>query len=233
MSQTCVWVGLARLAIVILTVFLAWMTYQSNLLLKRIQPDFNLLLSLPEVIVRVILVGVCLWLAWLSGLPVEQLGLTIANPIRQVGIGLGVGLALQVSINLLTYQVVNYFGREIYSPVVILNILPRRPLDWVLVPLALVPAVAMEELLFRSLWLGGFGGIIPMPVLIAGISLVFGLMHLPQGQLGVIVSAALNVLLSVLFVWTGSILVPFVAHYVINTLQVIVAHFQREWLENY
>jgi len=227
------WTALARIAIVILTVLLAWITYQSNLILRRIQPDFNLLLSTPELLLRVALVGLCLMLAWLTGLSAAQLGLMITSPVRDIGLGLTVGFGLQLMINLVTYEAIRYFGREIYSPRVILNILPRRSVEWLLVPLALLPAVAMEELLFRSLWLGGFGDIIPMPVLILGTSIVFGVMHLPQGYLGVVGAAVLNVLLALLFLWSGGILAPFVAHYTINLSQVVVAHFQRGRLQNY
>ncbi|MBN1995605.1 MAG: CPBP family intramembrane metalloprotease [Anaerolineae bacterium] len=223
--------NLARLIILILTIFLAWITYQSNLLLKRIRPDFNLLLSPPELIIRVVLVGFCLFLAWLMGLPAGQLGLVGANPWPQIGLGLAAGATMQVVINLLAVGAVSYFGREIYSPWVVLNILPRRPVEWVLVPLALLPAVAMEELLFRPLWLGGFGDIIPLWLLMIGTSLLFGAMHLPQGYLGIGVAAGLNGLLSLLFLGTGSVLAPLAAHYTINLLQVIAAHFQRDKLE--
>ncbi|MFC1975297.1 CPBP family intramembrane glutamic endopeptidase [Chloroflexota bacterium] len=224
---------LTRGVIILLTLFLTWVTYQSNSLLQKFQPDFNLLLSPPELVVRIILVGGCLLLAWLMGLPAEQLGLAIADPLGHIGVGLVAGIVILAVVNLLTFGAIRYFGRDIYSPWVIRNILPRRPLEWVLVPLALAPAVAMEELLFRTLWLGGFSDIIPLPVLILGTSVVFGIMHLPQGFLGVIVAGGVNVLLSLLFLETGGILAPLVAHYVINLLQVLLAHYQRDWLENY
>lgn len=227
------WATVARLAILILTAVLAWMTYQSNLLLQRFEPDVNLLLSPPETIVRIILVGLCLLLAWLTGLPAEQLGLAMVNPLGSIGLGLAAGIVIQVVINLLTLGAINYFGRHIYSTQVIRNILPVRPLEWFLLPLAFLPAVAMEELLFRTLWLGAFRDIVPLPLLIVGTSLVFGLMHVPQGSLGVVIAGGVNVLLSLLFVWTGGILVPLVAHYTVNVLQVLVAHFQRDRLEDY
>lgn len=227
------WITLVRLAVLILTLFLAWITYQSNLLLKRFQPDFNLLLSPPETIVRVILVGVCLLLAWLTGLPATQLGLVIVNPLSSIALGLAAGVVVQIGVNLLTFGAINFFGRHIYSTQVIRNILPGRPLEWLLVPLAFLPAVAMEELLFRPLWLGAFRDIISLPLLIIGTSLIFGLMHLPQGSLGVVIAGGVNILLSLLFLWTGGILAPLAAHYTVNLLQVIVAHFQRDWLEEY
>ena len=232
-AQPYLWTTIARLATVILTATLAWITYQSNLLLKKFQPDFNLLLSPPEVAVRIVLVGTCLLLAWLSGLPTRQLGLAITRPLTHIVVGLIAGVTMQVSINLLTIGAVRLFGRDIYSPRVILNILPSRPLEWVLVPLALLSAVAMEELLFRTLWIGGFSDIVPISLLIIATSLIFGIMHLPQGYLGVLVAAGLNILLSLLFLWTGGILAPLVAHYTINLLQIIMAHYQRDWLENY
>lgn len=227
------WLNLARLVIFVFTVLLGWMTYQSNLLLKRFRPDFNLLLSPPELMGRVLMVGLCLLLAWLTGLPASRLGLVAANPGREIGLGIAAGVVIQIGVNLLTWVAIRYFGRQIYSPQVILNILPRRPSEWLLVPLAFMPAVAMEELLFRSLWLGGFGEFISWPLLIIAVSLVFGLMHWPQGYLGVVVAGGLNVLLSLLFLWTGSLVMPGMTHYTINLLQLVVAHYQRDWLENY
>ena len=91
----------------------------------------------------------------------------------------------------------------------------------------------MEELLFRSLLLGGFGTFAPPALLAVAWSLVFGAMHLPQGSLGIVVAAALGLLLSALFLLTGGLLAPFVAHYVINLVQLIWASFDRSWLENY
>ncbi len=227
------WLNLARLATLLLTAFLGWTTYRSNLILKEFQPDFNLLLSPPELVVRVLLVGVCLLLAWLSGLPASQLGLTIDNPWQNIGAGIGIGLAIVIIINLLTTWSINRFGRHIYSPVIIRNILPRRPIEWGLILLAFLPAVAMEELLFRTLWLGGFGGLAPMSLLIVGTSILFGLMHQPQGQLGMIIAGSINVLFSMLFVWSGELLLPLTAHYIVNVLQLVLAYYQRERLENY
>ena len=148
------WLNLARLGIVQLTALLGWVTYRSHQLLKEFRPDFNLLLSAPEIIVRCLLVGFCLFLAWLSGLSAAELGFLSENPLPVVVAGLGLGLGTVLIINLLTGWCIKRFGRQIYSPLVIQNILPRRPVEWGLVLLALQPAVVMEELLFRSLWLG-------------------------------------------------------------------------------
>lgn len=227
------WLNLTRLAVLLLTAGLAWMTYQSNVLLKRFKPNFNLLLSPPELIVRVLLVGICLFLAWLSGLPAAQLGLNSPNLLRSIGFGAAIGLVVQIFVNVLTRWAIARFGHHLYSPVVVQSILPRRAIEWIPVSLALIPAVAMEELLFRSLWLGVFGLVIPLPWLILGTSLIFGFMHQPQGPLGVVLTGSINVLFCGLFVWSGELLIPLVAHYTINLLQLGAAYFSSDWLESY
>jgi membrane protease YdiL (CAAX protease family) len=90
----------------------------------------------------------------------------------------------------------------------------------------------MEELLFRSLLIGGFQTIVPLPGLILATSIIFGLMHLPQGKLGVFVSGAINMLFCLLFIWSGQLLLTLVAHYTVNLLQLMTAALlQPAWLE--
>jgi membrane protease YdiL (CAAX protease family) len=233
LSGSNFWLTFTRVAIILLTLILAVVTYQSNQLLKRFRPDFNLLLSGPENLIRIGLVGICLLLAWTSGLSREQLGLVVVNPWRQIGLGLVIGLFMQMGLNGVMILGIKKFGRCVYSPVVISNILPRRPIEWILVPLAFIPAVLMEELLFRPLWIGVFSPIMWLPVLVVGTSFVFGVMHLPQGILGAILAGGANILLSLSFVLTGSFLTPLLAHYTMNLLQIVLAHFQRDWLEKY
>lgn len=233
MDSAQFWLNFTRVVVILLTLLLAWVTYRSHLLLKEFQPPFNLLLSPAELAARLLLVGLCLGLAWLSGLPAEQLGLTSAQPFQTIGLGLALGLFSMVAINGLMHWAIHRFGRNIYSPLVIRNILPRRPLEWLWIALAFVPAVAMEELLFRTLWLGLFQGLVPLLVLVLGTSLLFGLMHQPQGVLGMLVAGGLNILLSLLFIGSGELLLPLTSHYTINVLQVVAASRQREWLENY
>jgi len=214
-----------------LTAFIAWATYRSAQVLRQMQVDFNLLLLPAENLLRVGLVVVCLILGWASGLPREQFGWTSRAPLADVAFGLAVGIVAQVILNALTNWALSRFGPGIYSPIVVLSILPRSQEEWAPVLLALFPAVLVEELLFRSLLLGGLAVAWPMPVLIAGTALVFGWMHSPQGRLGMIMTAAVSLLLAALFVWRGSLLPPLAAHYVVNVLQLVVAHGQRDELE--
>ena len=233
MDTPALWLNVARLAVVIFTGIIAWMTYRSHLLLQELQPDTNLLLSLPETIARIVMVGICLFLAWLSGLPAEALGLTVANIWYSINLGLGLGLVTQITVYLITVHFINRFGRGLYSPWLIRNILPRRQREWPLLALAFVPPIAMEELLFRTLLIGLFWTIVPVWLLIIVTSIIFGLMHQPQGQLGMVLAGLINIFFCLIFIWTGELLVTYIAHYTVNMLQVVVAYFQRDWLEQY
>lgn len=230
-SSPQVWLFASQIAIVFFTLAIAWLAHRTDQLLQTIKPNFNVLLSLPENISRLILVGLCLLMAWLSGLNASQLGGQVNNFWRQVGVGLTAGLLLQLVIYAGTALAIKRVGRHIYSPWLILNIMPRRPVEWFLVALAFWPPVVMEELLFRSLWLGVFGQSVALGLLVIGTSLIFGWMHQAQGKLGAVLAGILNVLLSLLFIWTGQIVVTITAHYTLNMLQVIVAYFQRNTLQ--
>jgi membrane protease YdiL (CAAX protease family) len=214
-----------------LTAFITWATYRSAQVLRQMQVDFNLLLLPAENLLRVGLVVACLILGWASGLSREQFGWASHAPLADLVIGLAVGVLAQVTLNALTNWAISRFGPGIYSPVVILAILPRSREEWAPVLLALFPAVLVEELLFRSLLLGGLAVVWPVPVLIAGTALLFGWMHSPQGWLGMIMTCAASLLFAALFLWRGSLLPPLVAHYVVNVLQLVIAHPRRDELE--
>lgn len=213
-----------------LTGFIAWATHRSAKMLQQVEVDFNLLLLPIENLLRLGLVVVCLALGWISGLPREQFGWVSYAPLADIAIGLGVGVAVQIPLNTLTNWAIGRFGSQIYSPVVIRSVLPRTRGEWAPVLPALFLAVLVEELLFRSLWLGGLGLFLPIPVLVVGTALLFGWMHSPQGPLGVVMTATISVLLAGLFLWRGSLLPPLVAHYVVNLLQLLVAYRHRNKL---
>jgi membrane protease YdiL (CAAX protease family) len=96
--------------------------------------------------------------------------------------------------------------------------------------LALFPAVLVEELLFRSLLLGGLRLFVPSLVLVISTALLFGWAHSPQGRLGMVLTAVISLAFAGLFLWRGSLLPPLVAHYVVNLLQLLAAHRQRNSL---
>lgn len=217
----------------LLLAFLAWGTWRTARLLREFTPDFNILLLPLENVMRLGLIGACFWLGWQSELAFAQLGWQSVNVPRDLLAGFFVGIGCALMVPPLTHWAIARFGASVYSPIVILNILPRRAREWILVPLALIPAVFLEELLFRSLLLGGFGTLAPPLVLAFVWSLLFGALHSPQGALGIAVAAALGLILSFLFLATHSLLAPFLAHYLINLLQLAWAARDRTRLENY
>ncbi len=215
------------------TIALAWATYQSGRLLRSVPVTENLLLAPVENVVKAVLVFICIGLGFLSGLPYTQLGWNFDNALRDAGLGIVVGMLSQTLVNALTLLAIRKWGKEIYSPVVMKNIMPRTRIEWLLVPAALFVAVVLEEVLFRSLLIGGLSATVPLPILIVGFAAIFGLMHSPQGTLGVVLTGAMGLWLSLLFVWSGGLLLPLTAHYVINLLQLFKAQDKRAWLDSY
>lgn len=214
-------------------VLLAWTTFRSAVYLLETQPTFNLLLLPAENLLRLVLIAICIWLAQSSGQPYARFGWDTAEPARDVVIGCAVGILVALVLPPITRIAVARFGARVYSPVVVRSILPRSRREWLFVPLALVPSVFLEELLFRSLLLGGLAIFAPPLVLALSWSVLFGAMHLPQGALGIVVAALLGLLLSALFLATASLLAPFIAHYIINILQLVAAARDKSWLESY
>ncbi|HEX8228021.1 MAG TPA: CPBP family intramembrane glutamic endopeptidase [Chloroflexia bacterium] len=215
------------------TIALAWATYQSGRLLRSVPVTENLLLAPVENVVKAVLVFICIGLGFLSGLPYAQLGWNFDNSLRDAGLGIVVGMLSQTLVNALTLLAIRKWGKDIYSPVVMRNIMPRTRIEWLLVPAALFVAVVLEEVLFRSLLIGGLSATVPLPILIVGFAAIFGLMHSPQGTLGVVLTGAMGLWLSLLFVWSGGLLLPLTAHYVINLLQLFKAQDKRAWLDSY
>jgi membrane protease YdiL (CAAX protease family) len=213
-----------------------WLTYRSGQLLRELEASSpegleslgNLLLSPPENAFRLLLIVACLGLGQVSGLPARRLGWVTTAPVHDLVWGLALGIGTSLLLFPLTRWAVSRFGPELYSPLVLRNILPRNRQEWVLVPLAFAPAALLEELLFRSLLLGGFSVFLPPVLLAVAGSALFGLMHLPQGWLGAAMAGLLGLGLCVLFLWRGTLLTPLAAHYAINVAQMVQAGRQPE-----
>ena len=216
-----------------LLAFLAWGTWRTAQFLKQEPVTFNLLLLPAENVLRVILIFVCIALARVSAQPDRQFGWVLSSPFASIVIGAVTGFGVAMFLPRVTEWAVKRFGVSVYSPVVLQSIMPRNRREWFWVPLALLPAVLLEELLFRALLLGGFALFAP-PIFLGIVwSIAFGAMHLPQGALGIGVAAALGLLLSILFLATGDLLAPFVAHYLINVMQLVFASRDKTLLESY
>ena len=207
----------------LLTSFLGYGTFASAKLLKSWRPDRNLMLLPAENALRLLLVGLCILLGLASGSSWESLGWEVPSGSTWFpqSVLWGGGLALLFFGT--TRWLIQLTGKRFYSSVIIEAIVPRTSSEIVPVMLAMIPAVIVEELLFRSLLLGGFGMIFPMWVLLITTGILFGVMHSPQGAWGMVGAAFAGVLFGVLFLWYGSIWVPIVAHYVANILQIGIA----------
>ena len=212
---------------VTIVAFISYGTYATARLLRDWRPDRNLLLLPAENLLRLVLIVLCLMLGLLSGASFAQLGWTFPNGSRSLIEGvlwgsLG-GVALALFFYLSTKGLVAYTGKRFYSSVVIQAITPKSRYELVLVLLVMVPVVLLEELLFRSLLIGGFALVFPTPVLVVGWGIFFGLLHSPQGWWGMVGAGLAGLLLGTLFVLQGSILLPIVVHYVTNALQIVQA----------
>ncbi|MBX3000092.1 MAG: CPBP family intramembrane metalloprotease [Caldilineaceae bacterium] len=206
-----------------LTAFIGYGTYATARLLKTWQPDRNLLLMPEENLARVVILAVVIGLGFLSGLEPARLGWHMPQPFTQLWIGIGVGLALAFVFYIVTHQIVRRTGQRFYSSVVITYIVPRTNREFYWVLLALIPVVLLEELLFRSLLLGGLSTLAPEGLLLLIFGIVFGLLHSPQGSWGMIGAGLGGIVFGLLFLWSGSLLAPVIAHYVANAVQISLA----------
>lgn len=206
-----------------LVAFLSYGTYATARLLRSWRPDRNLLLLPAENLLRLVLITLCIILGYLSGVPLAQLGWVFPAVGQQLLWGTVYGIGLALFFYLSTKWLVKVTGQRFYSSVVIQAITPRSTRELLLVLLVMAPVVLVEELLFRSLLIGGFALLLPLPWLIIGWSVLFGLLHAPQGLWGMLGAGLGGLVLSLLFVVQGSILLPIVAHYITNCLQVIQA----------
>jgi membrane protease YdiL (CAAX protease family) len=210
-----------------LTLFTAYGAYRTSLLLKQWQPDRNLLLLPGENVVRWAMIVGCVGLGLLSGLPLPQLGWTGIHLTRDLLLGIVLGSGLALIFYFATRWFVTQTGARFYSDQIVAYVVPTSGREYGLVALAMVGVALLEELLFRSLLLGGLEPILPRWLLLLGSALLFGAMHSPQGLWGMGGAALAGLLLGLLFFRAGSLLLPLVTHYVTNMLQITLVL----WLE--
>jgi membrane protease YdiL (CAAX protease family) len=142
---------------------------------------------------------------------------------RDLVLGVALGLISAAALNLGGKLAERRWGPEVFSTKLLQCMLPINRKEWAGVLLALLPAAMLEELLFRSLPLGGLAWLAPPWWLLWPLALLFGLLHWPQGGWGVTGAAFTAVVLSLLFLATGSIWAPLAAHYAMNVCQFVVA----------
>ncbi len=201
--------------------FIGLATWRTNQILKVWEPDENLLLSLPENLARLGIIALAIGLGFLSGESFRTLGWTPPNPLGDIAIGIGAGVLLPL---LLYYpsKWVEVHHPEWYSDIVVRSIRPRSSREWPWVVLALFPIALMEELLFRSLLLGAFAPHVNILYFAIGVSIIFGLLHMPQGEWGVIGVILVSLIFSALFLWRESLLAVVIAHWLMNVMQLVL-----------
>ncbi len=207
------------IGVLALTAFIAYSTFATAQLLRRWQPPFNPLLDRGDTLLRLALIAVCVGLGLLSGLDRATLGWVLPAPLRQALVGLIVGGVLAAALFGLSRWLTSMGGNRFVAPEFTAMIAPRSRMELLLIALALVPVVVLEELLFRSLLVGGLSPLAPDWVLVIGGSVLFGAMHLPQRVGGIAGAGVASVALGALFVAEQSLLAPVVAHYVANFVQ--------------
>jgi membrane protease YdiL (CAAX protease family) len=148
------------------------------------------------------------------------------QPLAQIAWGILWGLAIAAVYIVATRWIMATSGGRYYTPNVVRVIVPRSRQQLGAVALVMITVVLLEELLFRSLLLGGFAPLLPTWLLLAISGVIFGLMHSPQGWWGMVAIALGGVLLGVMFVTMQSLLMPMVAHYVANMVQIAYAYWR-------
>ncbi|MCD6290355.1 MAG: CPBP family intramembrane metalloprotease [Anaerolineae bacterium] len=216
---------LGSLGLLTLVVFAALRTAR---LLQHWRPDRNLLLLPAENLLRGILMAVAIGLGIISGLPPERLGWMSHDPAGDIAWGIALGGALAAAIHLGTRRLVQRPNRRLYDTFIMYNITPRSPAEWPAVLAALLLAVTVEELIFRSLLLGGLVPPLPFWPLAVILAICFGIVHRPQGWLAVVVTATAGLLFAWLFLTRHSLLAPLLAHYTADALQLGLAYTRRD-----
>ena len=211
------------IATLALSVFLGYGTFATARLLRTWQPERNLLLLPQENALRVLLAAGCVGLGLLSGVGPAVLGWRWQNWPRDALLGLGVGLALALGFYAATRLLLRLGGGRFYSPSVLEILLPRDRREFWLVLLAFAPSVLLEELLFRSLLIGGLTPLATPLALVIGMGVAFGLLHSPQGAWGMAGAGLAGIVFGLLFVQTGSLVAPLAAHYVAKSVQIGIA----------
>lgn len=206
--------------------FVCFATYRTGQVLQSWKPDKNLLLNPAENIARLVMIGAAVGLGVLSGRGPAALGWVSGQPLADLLIGLAVGAAISLALLPLSLWVKRRHPQW-QNDVVLESIRPRSRRQWPLVLLALIPVALLEELLFRSLLLGGLGSLVNVWWFALAASILFGLLHRPQGDWGVAAATAVSLVFSALFLWRVSLLLVTAAHWMANATQLAAA----AWLE--
>lgn len=179
--------------------------------------------------------GVLIGAAIYSGIPAEALGIEFSSEYLVTGVvfGVGFGVILYVA-NELGAASAKRFGID-HDEQLREMLAPDSISGWLVLLVVVLPIIALfEELLFRAALIGVLSaGFDVSPWLLAvGSSIAFGFGHGVQGTAGIVVTGVLGFALAAVFIYTGSLLVVVVAHYLINAFEFVVHEgLGLEWAE--
>ena len=161
---------------------------------------------------------------WYTNVPAAAFGVAVESlSTTAVATGLAFGVVLYL-LSDLSVQGLRRLGIE--PPTELREALAAEtPGGWAVLLVVVLPVIAVfEELLFRGAMIGALsvGVDLPLWLLVVVSSVAFGVGHSAQGRAGMVVTSLLGLGLAVVFVWTESLLVVVVAHYVINALEFVV-----------
>jgi membrane protease YdiL (CAAX protease family) len=201
-------------------------TYRAAQILPNWPIDQNPLLHPAETALRLVLIVLCIGLGFLSRQSRAALGWQMPQPLAQIAWGILWGLIIAAVYIVATRWVMARSDGRYYTPTVVRVIVPRSCRQLWAVAWAMISVVLLEELLFRSLLLGGFTALLPTWLLLTAGGIIFGLMHSPQGWWGMVAIALGGVLLGLMFLAMQSLLMPLVTHYVANMAQIGYAYWR-------
>jgi len=170
--------------------------------------------------------GILLAGAWYTDIPIWAFGVTddpLSTGLPALGIGIALGLGLY-AVNEVGAASADAMGVE-YDERLREMLAPDSARGWLLLLGVVLPIIAgVEEFIFRAAIIGATNaGFDTSPWALAVVSsLAFALGHGAQGRLGIIVTGGLGFVLAAAFILTGSFLVVFVAHYLVNALEFAV-----------
>ena len=183
-----------------------------------------------------------LLLGWAVG-PDARDGIPEADAanVREIALGIGYGLLAAVPL----YAAITAMRKIPWQPIRDLEKLGDEGMFAALMSLTVPEMLTVslcagvgEELLFRGWLLPAIASWMPeriepqvaMGLALAGSSVLFGLVH-PITKLYIVVAALIGVYFGALYLWSGNLLVPIVAHAAYDAVLMVVSKFQdaNEW----
>lgn len=215
----------------VLTAILTYMTAATARILRRGPLSYNPLLHPIEVLFRLGLIVVCIALVWWSGFSAAQFGFVPFDVWRDALLGIVLGIVLVWGVNLLSMLLLSDTSAGFYSKHALFSMRPTSATEMAMTVPASLPAAGLEELLFRSMWIGGFSTWVPVPALIVATAILFGVMHVAQGLWGMLVTGVIGLLFGILFVWSESFWLVLITHWVMNLNQFVIAWRRPEFFD--